>query len=591
VPELAEIQQALHRAEQALPAPDSLSDPAAREAAARVTERLRRDLLPRLAGSGPILLVAIAGPNNVGKSSLFNALVRRPLSPARAEGGLTKQCLAAAHPSIWSGDLRELIERRYEVITLPAGSAAPVDQPGPPGRLYLVLAEEVPSGLLLMDTPDFDSVYLQNRVNSEALLVTVDLVVFVVSRQTYQNAALVGFLRSVVGHGRPYLLVYNESVRPETTRAHLDKLASDVGHAPVARFMAVHQPDVEAGRALLATEPLNGAPALQTLLADPRHAGPLKTKALAAGLRDATAELVQVAQALRARVAEPERLRARIRHELRSVGERAAVKAVPADVLIQAFREELDARSRYHKWIRMPFRALTTALGFVGRKVRDVVAGPAPAEEQVAHLTEQALKDGLRTMIESLGPEVGAWRGDTRLRELLVEAIGPRTLEALDRPLDIPELRHAEEDRRQLYAFCRELIGRELQEGGDLETALQTLTTLLYSAPAGAAAAISVVTSGFGHDAAVWAASALSAPLFEKVVDLLGTSVRSRVTKRWAAAHGETLARAMERRLFAALLDALDEAVARGELAARELDEARRVIANAADQSRAGRGA
>lgn len=528
--------------------------------------------------------MAIAGPNNVGKSSLFNALVRRALSPARAEGGLTKQCLAAAHPSLWEGDLREFVERRYEVVTLPAGTPAPVDQPGPAGRLYLVLAEEVPTGLLLMDTPDFDSIYLQNRINSEALLVTVDLVVFVVSRQTYQNAALVDFLRAVVGHGRPYVLVYNEAVRSETTRAHLDKLTSDVGHAPVARFFAVHQPDVESGRAPLGTEPLDGGPALARLLGDPKHAAPLKAKALSAGLRDAASELAQVVEALRSRAAEPERLRARLRHELRAVGSRAAAKAVPADVLIQAFREELDARSRYHKWIRMPFRALTAALGFVGRKVRDVVAGPPQAEHQVAELTENALKDGIRTMLESLGPEVGAWRGDPAIRELLVEAIGPRTLEALERPLDLPELRHPEEDRRQLHAFCRELIGRELQEGGDLETALQTLTTLLYSAPAGAAAAISVVTSGFGHDAAVWAASALTAPLFEKMVDLLGASVRSRVTKRWASAYGETLARALEGRLFAPLLDALDEAVARAGRAAQELEEARQVIAAAATQ-------
>ena len=585
MPELEEIRAALGRAERALPRPVSLPEGEARAAAARLTERLRRDLLPRLSGEGPVLLVAIAGPNNVGKSSLFNALVGRPLSPARAEGGLTKQCLAAAHTSLWSGDLRAFVEQRYEVVPVPHGAAAPVDQPGPAGRLYLVLAEDVPHGLLLLDTPDFDSVYLQNRINSEALLVTVDLVIFMVSRQTYQNAALVAFLRSVVGHGRPYLLVYNEAVRLETARSHLDKLAADVGHAPVARFYAAHQPDVEAGRALLATLPMDRAPPLETLLGDPAHSGPLKAQALSAGMRDAAAELGVVAKALRARVAEPERLRARLRHELRTVGARAAAKAVPADVLIQAFREELDARSRYHKWIRMPFRALTSALGFVGRKVKSAVLGPAPAEEKLAALTEQALKDGLRQMVESLGPELAAWRGDPRIGELLVEAIGPRTLGALERPLDVPELRHPEEDRRQLHAFCRELIARELQEGGDLEVALQTVTTLLYSAPAGAAAAISVATSGLGHDAAVWAASALSAPLFEKLVDLLGSSVRSRVTKRWAEAHGETLARALERQFFGPLLEALDAAVSSGEQTALELEEARAVIADGVAQS------
>jgi hypothetical protein len=65
-------------------------------------------------------------------------------------------------------------------------------------------------------------------------------------------------------------------------------------------------------------------------------------------------------------------------------------------------------------------------------------------------------------------------------------------------------------------------------------------------------------------------------------VDLLGASVRSRVTKRWAEAHGETLARALERQFFEPLLDALDAAVSSGERTALELEQARAVIAEAA---------
>ena len=113
--------------------------------------------------------------------------------------------------------------------------SAPVDQPGPAGRLYLMLAEAVPRGLLVMDTPDFDSVYRDNRERTEALLVTVDVLVFVVSWQTYQNAALVDFLRAAVGRGRPYLLVYNEATREEVARGHLDKLAA-ASRALVAVF-------------------------------------------------------------------------------------------------------------------------------------------------------------------------------------------------------------------------------------------------------------------------------------------------------------------------------------------------------------------
>ena len=40
-----------------------------------VLGRLERDLLPRTAGGHEHLVVGIVGPNNAGKSSLFNALV------------------------------------------------------------------------------------------------------------------------------------------------------------------------------------------------------------------------------------------------------------------------------------------------------------------------------------------------------------------------------------------------------------------------------------------------------------------------------------------------------------------------------------
>jgi len=568
----------LARARAALPRPESLADPGARELATRLQERISRDLLPRLCGEGPVLLVAIAGPNNVGKSSLFNALVGRPLSPARAEGGLTKQCLAAANPSLWSGELRELVERRYDVRRVGPEEVPVVEEPGPAGRLYLALVDEVPPGLLLLDTPDFDSVYLQNRVNSEALLVTVDLVVFVVSRQTYQNAALVRFLEAAVGRGRPYLLVYNEATRAENAEAHLAKLAKDVGTPPLARFFAWHQPEVEAGRALLETRPLGGGPSLPELLGNPSHAAALKAKALEASLRDAARELSALSSAIRSAAAEAERLRTRIRHELSEVGARAAVKAVPADVLLLAFREELDARSAFHKWVRMPFRALAGALGFAGRKVRDAVAGPPAPNATVAALTEQTLKDGLRRAVDALGPEIAAWRGEEKIRELLSKALGKQTLFALDAPLRLEAMRGDAEDRRKLHDFCRQLISKELVHGGDLEFAVQTLATLIYSAPAGAAAAITVATGGFGHDAVVWAASALSTPLFEKLVDLLGSSIRARVTREWAEAHGATLAKSLERRFFAPLLEALDAQVAEAEREAGELDAAREVV-------------
>jgi energy-coupling factor transporter ATP-binding protein EcfA2 len=570
------LRSSLASALDALPVPERFPAAADADAARRLAERLRRDLLPRLGSDdAPLLLVAIAGPNNVGKSTLFNALVGAALSPARPEGGLTKQCLAAAHPETWTGSLKDFLTRRYDTVPVASSDAAPVDQPGPAGRLYLVLADAVPRGLLVMDTPDFDSVYRDNRERAEALLVTVDVLVFVVSRQTYQNAALVDFLRAAVGHGRPYLLVYNEATREEVARGHLDKLAADVGHPPLARYLAPHQPEVEAGLKPLATEPLDGRPPLSALLGQAEHARELKARALEASLADARAELETVARAASRAAQEPERLRQRLRHELIGVGGHAALKAVPADILIDAFRDELDARSNFHKWVRLPFRGLATALTYVSRKVRQSFTGPEPeGTETPTHTVDESMKDGVRKLVDAFAPEVAAWRGDAETRARLADAFGPVTLAKLEEPLGFESLHAHAADRATLYAFCRELVGAELQ-GGMREELLQALTTLVYSVPSGAAAAVTVATGGFGHDAVVWAGTLLSTPLMERFVDLLGAQVRARVTRKWADAHGATLARALEERFFSDVLGHLDGLASDWTRTAARLDEAR----------------
>ncbi len=578
--DVAQLRARLSAALAALPAPETLQDEDAARLCRRLRERIARDLLPRLSAEHPTLLVGIAGPNNVGKSSLFNALVGAPLSPARPEGGLTKQCLAAAHPTLWEGALRELVERRYDVVVLAPGQPAPVDQPGPPGRLYLALLPSMPEGALLMDTPDFDSIYAGNRQNTEALLVTVDVLLFVVSRQTYQNAALVQFLKEAVGYGRPYALVYNEASRDEVALEHLAKLASDIGVAPVATYVASHQPAVERGEALLSTRPVGAEAPLRELLAEPRSRAEVKAQAMAASLKDAREELLRVAMALEAGAQEPNRLRSRLRHELRHAGELASRKSVPADVLIEAFQDELDARSTFNRVVRRQVRRVVGVLGFMGRKVRDAFTGVPKPPAEAAELVERALREGLRTSIESLAPEVAAWRGEEALRPLLVETLGP---ERLTRLLDgatpvLASLPATPQDRDALYLFCRELVAAELR-GDEREQLLQAATTLVYALPVTAAGAFSYVTGGLGQDAAVWISAAVATPVLQKLVDLLGSDLRDNVTRRWVQQHGTTLARALEQELFTPLLPTLDAQVGRAQQAAAMLRECAEALA------------
>ncbi len=529
--------------------------------ARRASERIRRDLLPRLSAEAPLLLAAIAGPNNVGKSTLFNALAGERLSPAHPEGGLTKQCLAVAHPDTASGAGLLALSRRYSVVGVPAGQTPPVDVAGPVGRLYLAEPRHLPAGLVLLDTPDMDSVVATNRERTEALLVTVDVVVFVVSRHTYQNAALVAFIREAVQHGRPWLVLYNEAADRALALRHLDKLTLDVGQPPLARYWSPHEASVEAGTAPLRPEPLDAEPPLLALLSDPLLGAQLRKRARKASLQEAHEELLRVHAAVVAGAAEPARLRARLRDALFATGAQAALHAVPADILVEAFREELDARSRLHRLVRTPFRGLATALTALGRRVRRSFTGErSPAAVDASREADRALRDGLLRTLESLAPELSAWTADAPGRGLLERALGEETLRALGAPgplvvADTPA------DRAALHAFCRELVRQELP-GGFAEGALQTLATLVYSVPAGAAAVVTVAAGGFGQDAAVWAGTLLSTPLMERFVDALGTGIRRNVSLAWADRHGRTLAGALEARFFRPLLRHLDTQVA-----------------------------
>src|SRR5215470_9199719 len=369
-----------------------------------------------------------------------------------------------------------------------------------------------------------------------------------------------------MGRGRPWVVVYNEAPELQTVRAHLDKLAADVGATPFARYRSAHDPEVESGRRSLSLEPVDGGPGLAELLGDPERGAALRARARAAALRDASAELSQLALQVNALASEPERLRTRLRHGLAEVGARAALRAVPADVLLEAFRDELDARSAVNRWIRRPFRGLAAALGVLGRKLRDSLSPPRPEalESSAAAATDAALRDGVRQLVEALGPELAAWRGDAGTREALAGALGRPTLTALQAPGPLVEDASLREDRAALLARCRELV-REHLPGGFEEGALQTLATLVYSVPASAATVVTVVTGGVGQDAVVWAGTLLTTPLMERFVDLLGTGVRSEVVRTWSDSHGRSLGRALEARLFAPLLARLDGQVAAAE--------------------------
>ncbi|HEU5324715.1 MAG TPA: GTPase domain-containing protein [Candidatus Limnocylindria bacterium] len=190
--ELAALAVALER--RATTAPD-------RDDAERA-ERLRRHvaeyLLPRARHADAPLVVVLLGSTGSGKSSLFNALAGRALSPSGVLRPTTRRPIAVRHPDDAPDDL------------LPGLAAR--------GAVEMVADPEARRGLVVVDAPDFDSVELANRALAEELLEAADLVVFVTTATRYADQVPWTILARARQRGVPLLAVLNR-LPPDTPDA------------------------------------------------------------------------------------------------------------------------------------------------------------------------------------------------------------------------------------------------------------------------------------------------------------------------------------------------------------------------------------
>jgi len=522
-------------------------------AAARALDVLERDLLPRSAGGDTYLVAGIVGPNNAGKSALFNALVGRDLSPSLPVGGATRRLVGAAHPDLLATLRAEPTLARFALLPLGAGRADQATRSATDPTELLVAAEAaLPPGLMLIDTPDFDSILEGNRLASESLLAVADLVIAVVTRHSYQNRAVVDFLHVWLAHGRPWLLVYNEAPDRDTAAAHAAKLASDVGTPPLARFWAPHSLEVQSGAAKLAPlsiEEGDGAPiALGAMLFDLDAIAEVKARAFAAArarLRDALDEL---AETLAADAAAAAAVLHAAEAAARHTGVRVASAAMPAGPFVEAFRNVLDRRTNIlsRTW-RSSLRQVRLAL----ESLPSLLRGQAPAAEQELRL------DAVET--ESLRR---IW---PRFWEDLVRDFGAEARHPARAQLDSAIAAHIEEDLRDsgggaahqraeaalreepadLAAFraaCEDLVDKAIEQRGfdfDIQAAADIATVM----PLAVAAAVIVHTGGLGSDVAAAGGGALSTFLVEKYYHVLGRGVVQATRRRWAELRGEQLAR------------------------------------------------
>jgi len=226
----------------------------------------------RLALSRTHTVAALAGATGSGKSTIFNTLAGKELSPV----GFRRPTTSAAFACVWGAD----------------DASALLDWLGvPPARRFSPAGpdadREALDGLVLLDLPDFDSVELAHRVEVDRLLSLVDLLVWVLDPQKYADRLVhEQYLAQFARHGDVTVVLLNQA----------DLLApADVDRCLVD-LRRLLEADGLASVPILATSPI-GAPGIDALrerLAGAVSARMAALRRLAADADGAVADLAEL---------------------------------------------------------------------------------------------------------------------------------------------------------------------------------------------------------------------------------------------------------------------------------------------------------
>ncbi len=192
--------------------------------------------------SDHLLWIVFIGGTGTGKSTLFNALIGKTLSETGVERPKTTGPLVYAHnnaPIEKDFPFAATGIRRIMVDEVP-----PSGYSGSPGQILLLEHDrEELSHLIIVDTPDLDSLELKNRQMVEDLQLLADVVVFVASQEKYADDVPFRFLSRIHREGKPYYLLLNKAEDELTADEVLDVLQGQGLQISVDRFWLLpHMP-------------------------------------------------------------------------------------------------------------------------------------------------------------------------------------------------------------------------------------------------------------------------------------------------------------------------------------------------------------
>ena len=175
-------------------------------------ELLRQKLVPQL-GADPWLVAAVVGGTNIGKSVTFNHLAGLKASSTSPMASGTKHPVCLVPDGFTNRhDLQSIFpDFQLHEWTDAESALAETDQ----HDLFWRPAPELPSTLLVLDTPDIDSAARINWVRADSVRRSADVLIAVLTQQKYNDAIVREFFRKASSEGKSVMIVFNQCLLPE----------------------------------------------------------------------------------------------------------------------------------------------------------------------------------------------------------------------------------------------------------------------------------------------------------------------------------------------------------------------------------------
>ncbi len=392
----------------------------------------------------PLLVAAVCGGTNTGKSLITNTLVGAAISRSVPEAARTVHPVASLARGVAERvDLAELfpgfqpVPWRSDADALDLGAGDVLVWREDPGGTQ-------PPRLVMLDTPDIDGTLRENWHRAELVRHAADVIVAVLTQQKYNDAAVRDFFAQAATAGKTVMVVFNMVDWPrqrERIAGWLGTFTTETGVAPAAVYAVPHDfAAAESGTIVIHPLPELTPDGGSMGLAERLSAGDfdrIKWRAMEGAMR----VVIDPATGLSSWLDGIDRAAAGWRdaqHLLEREGRvRVELPAAPRQLVWDEVWRWLEPRrSGIDLMVSAGYRAVGQGVSWMARRV-GLARSSAERQEDFAHAELEALKRALADFIDRLD---GACRLDARLAAQL----GPR-LAAADRAAWYADLerRHA----------------------------------------------------------------------------------------------------------------------------------------------------